>query len=62
MFGLIEIRDVLPKSLFITDIAKTDDEVTGTSCIGHSGFRGKHKGKQVVLRAVLKVPDDVSAL
>ena len=61
MFRLMETRDVLPKSLFITDITMTNAEAIGTVCIGQSAFRGEHKGKQVLLRAV-KVPDDVRTL
>lgn len=63
MFKLIEIRGVVPKSLFITGIAtKTEIEAISTACIGHSILRGEHEGKQVVLQTVLKVHDDVSAL
>ena len=61
MFRLIKIRDVFPKSLFITDITMTNAEAIGTVCIGQSAFRGEHKGKQVAVRAV-KVPVDVRTL
>ena len=60
MFKLIERRDMIPKSLFITDITKTEVEAVDIASI--CVFQGEHEGKQVMLRAVLRVPDDVSAL
>lgn len=62
MFKLIESRDAMPKSLFITNITtKMDLEAVGASHIGRSIFRGEHKGQQVALRVVYKVHDNVSA-
>ena len=62
MFKLIERRDIILKSLFITGITtKMEVEATGIASIGLDVFRGEHEGKQVILRAVLRVPDDVSA-
>jgi hypothetical protein len=56
MFKLIKRRDMIPKSLFITGItAKTEVEAVDRASIGV--FRGEHEGKQVILRAVLRVPD-----
>ena len=60
MFKLIERQDMIPKSLFITDITKSEVEAVDIASI--CVFRGEHEGKQVMLRAVLRVPDDVSAL
>lgn len=62
MFKLIEIRDVVPKSLFITGI--TTKTAIGTPRIGCGIFQGEYEGGQVVLRlrSVLKVQDDVGAL
>ena len=63
MFKLIERRGIIPKSLFITSItAKTKVEAVGIASPGLSDFRAEHGGQQVILRAVLRVPDDVSAL
>ena len=63
MFKLIERRAIIPKSLFITGIiAKTKVEAVGIASTGLGDFQAEHEGKQVMLRAVLRVPDDVSAL
>lgn len=63
MFKLVKIRDVEPKSLFITGITtKMTLEAVGTGLIGHSIFRGEHNGKQVALRVAYKVRENVSAL
>lgn len=54
MLKLIKKRDILPKSLFITDVATTSLEAIG--------FQGEHDGKQVMLQVVYKVYEDVSTL
>ena len=50
MFKLIERRDIIPKSLFITGITtKMEVEATVIASIGLDVFRGEHEGKQVIL-------------
>ena len=62
MFGLIDKKLIMPKSLFITDILFTShlDPVV-IAQIG-SVFNGDHKGKHVVLKSVYKGHENVSFL
>jgi hypothetical protein len=57
MFKLISMTDVLPRSLFITDIITLD-------VIGMGGFgrvlKGKYKGQHVALKVVDKSHKSVS--
>jgi serine/threonine protein kinase len=59
MFKLISMADVLPRSLFITDITTLD--VIGLGGFGRV-FKGKHKGQCVALKVVDKSHKSVSTL
>lgn len=58
MFKLISMADVLPRSLFITDITTLD--VIGVGGFGRV-FKGNHKGQHVALKVVDKSHKSVSA-
>jgi hypothetical protein len=62
MFRLISESNVIPQSLFITDV--TIEKHLGS--IGRGGFgqvfRGKYKGQQVAVKVVEKGHHDVRAL
>ena len=60
MFKLITDTNVVPKSLFITDV-KIDTELGATN-VGGVGrvFRGEHKGQLVALKLLNKGHKDVS--
>ena len=59
MFKLISMTDVLPRSLFITDVTTLD--VIGVGGFGRV-FKGKHKGQHVALKVVDKTHKSVSTL
>ena len=59
MFKLISMTDVLPKSLFITDITTLD--VIGIGGFGRV-FKGKHKGHDVALKVVDQSHKSVSTI
>ena len=62
MFKLINSRDIMPKSLFITGITTdTDPGDISTVDIGHSIFRGGYRREQVALRVLCTIHDNVDA-
>ena len=61
MFKLINSRDIMPKSLFITGITTdTDLGDIRTVHIEH-GFWGDYRGQQVALRVLCTIHDNVRA-
>lgn len=62
MFRLISITNVIPKSLFMTDIeAEPNLGLIGIGGFGHV-FRGECKGQRVMLKMVEKGRNDVGVL
>lgn len=62
MFKLIAETDIVPKSLFITDV-KIDTELSATDIEGVGCvFRGEHKRHQVALKLLDKGHKNVSVL
>lgn len=62
MFKLISKTDVIPSSLFITNV-KTDFSIIGAVGIGGYGrvFRGEHEGRTVALKILDKARKNVGA-
>jgi hypothetical protein len=64
MFKLMSITNVVPKSLFISDVKTETHLVANMISMGGFGrvFRGELKGQQVALKVVDMGVHDVSAL